>query len=169
MLTPLPANETRKSEMRGLTIWIGPITLPQYTNRPQIITGNSGPEVQRAASALWAEPLHDNFARVLAENLSLLLATDRVALFPWPSPAPVDYQVAIEVTRFLGDLGGQVSLTAVWSLMGKNGKQVLLTRRSSFHEATGANGYEASAAAMSRNVGSLSREIAVSITALPQP
>jgi hypothetical protein len=32
----------------------------------------------------WAAPLQDTFVRVLAENLSLLLGTDRVLLHPWP-------------------------------------------------------------------------------------
>ncbi len=31
----------------------------------------------------WAAPLGDNFTRVLAENLVMLIPTERVAIFPW--------------------------------------------------------------------------------------
>ena len=170
VLTALPRAEnmqqTRAAD--GVAIGVGPVTLPQYVNRPQIVTGDSGPELQSASFAQWAEPLEDNFARVLAENLSILLATDRVAIFPWKGPISINYQVVIEVTRFLGKTGEDASLVALWSIVGKNGKEVLVSRKSSFNEPTGAQDYEALAAALSRTVASLSRDVAAAITALSQ-
>jgi uncharacterized lipoprotein YmbA len=136
-------------------------------NRPQIVTGHNAPELQRAASAQWAEPLQDGFTRVLAENLSLLLATERVAIFPWKSFVP-EYQVVIEVTHFLGQTGGEVSLVALWSILRQNRKDVLVSKKSSFRESTGSSEYEALAAAMSRTVAALSRDIAAVVVALPQ-
>src|SRR5262245_23853131 len=59
----------------------------------------------------WAEPLPDNFSRVLAEDLSLLLATDHVAVFPRKGPVPMYYQMSVEVTRFLGAPGER----SLWS------------------------------------------------------
>ena len=32
----------------------------------------------------WAEPLDENLTRVLAKNLSVLLRTDRIVVYPWP-------------------------------------------------------------------------------------
>jgi uncharacterized lipoprotein YmbA len=110
--------------------------------------------------------LRDNFIRVLAENLSVLLATDRVAAFPWKGPMPIAYQVIVEVTQFLGDTGGETSLVALWSIVGNNGRDVLLSQRSSFREPAGQPGYEGLVAAMSRTVAALSRDIAAAITAL---
>jgi len=169
VLTALPATD------RALTggasrdgIGVGPVTLPQYTNRLQIVTGNSGPELTRAPFENWAEPLEDNFTRVLAENLSLLLATDQVVVFPWQGPMPVEYQVIVEVTKFLGEPGGQASLESLWSVVGKNGKNLLVRKKSSFTEPVAAQNYEALAAAMSRTVGALSRDIATTIVSLSQ-
>jgi len=152
---------------RELSIGIGPVELPQYVNRPQIVTGQQSSELQSAASAQWAEPLQDGFTRVLAENLSLLLATDRVALFPWKTFAP-EYQVVVEVTHFLGQTGGAVSLIALWSILNKDGREALVSKKSSFREATGSSEYGALAAAMSRTVAALSRDIATALLALPQ-
>jgi len=152
---------------RELSIGIGPVELPQYVNRPQIVTGQQSSELQSAASAQWAEPLQDGFTRVLAENLSLLLATDRVAIFPWKTFAP-EYQVVVEVTHFLGQTGGAVSLVALWSILNKDGREALVSKKSSFRESTGSSEYEALAAAMSRTVAALSRDIATALLALPQ-
>jgi hypothetical protein len=142
------------------------VEFPQYTNRPQIVTGNTNSELGRAAFAQWAEPLDGNFARVLAENLSLLLATDQVVVFPWLGPMPITYQVIVEVTQFLGELGGQVSLEARWSVVAKNGTAVLVTKRASFTESVGGQNYQALTAALSRTVAALSRDIATTIATL---
>ena len=135
-------------------------------NRSQIVTGQQSSELQSAASAQWAEPLQDGFTRVLAENLSLLLATDRVALFPWKTFVPA-YQVVVEVTHFLGQTGGEVSLVALWSILTKDSREALVSKKSSFREATGSSEYAALATAMSRMVAALGRDIAA-LLALPQ-
>jgi uncharacterized lipoprotein YmbA len=169
VLTALPRAESvpPATDGREMSIGVGPVELPQYVNRPQIVTGQQSSELHSAASAQWAEPLQDGFTRVLAENLSLLLATDRVAIFPWKTFAP-EYQVVVEVTHFLGQTGGEVSLVALWSILNKDGREALVSKKSSFHEATGSSEYEALAAAMSRAVAALSRDIAAALLALPQ-
>jgi uncharacterized lipoprotein YmbA len=144
------------------------VTLPQYTNRSQIVTGATNPELSRASYEQWAEPLEANFTRVLADNLSLLLATDQVMTFPWQGPTSPAYQVIIDVTQFLGEPGGQASLEARWSVIGKNGKEVLVRKKSSFSEPIGTPDYQALAAGLSRTVAQLSRDIAATLTALGQ-
>jgi len=148
-----------------VTIGVGPVEVPQYVNRPEIVTGLDSPVLQSAALAEWAEPLRDGVTRVLAENLSLLLATERVVIFPWQSGVP-EYQVVVHVIQFLGQPGGDVALVALWGLLGKQG-QDLVSKKSSFREPTGGQDYEALAAAMSRTVAALSRDIAAAISALP--
>jgi len=148
-----------------VTIGVGPVEVPQYVNRPEIVTGLDSPVLQSAALAEWAEPLRDGFTRVLAENLSLLLATERVAIFPRQSGVP-EYQVVVNVIQFLGQPGDDVVLVALWGLLGKQG-QDLVSKKSSFREPTGGQDYEALAAAMSRTVAALSRDIAAAISALP--
>src|SRR5919109_1073251 len=72
---------------QGATIGVGPVTLPRYLDRPQIVTQTSPYELKLAEFDRWAEALDINFSRVLAENLSLLLPTARVVLAPWPRAA----------------------------------------------------------------------------------
>ena len=72
----------------------------------------------------------------------------------------MDYQVGVEVIRFDAGPGGDVSLAAKWGIYQPDGKKVLITKRSTLLEPAGAPGYEAMAAAGSRAVAGLSREIA---------
>ena len=54
---------------------------------------------------------------MLATNLSNLLATDRVSLYPWKDGAPVDYQVTLDVSRFEQDKDGSSVLSVFWSIV----------------------------------------------------
>ena len=84
VLNSLPSVETQvAADDQDVTIGIGPIQLPQYLDCPQIVTRIGPNELQLAEFDLWAEPLKDNVSRVLVANLSLLLGTESIAVFPW--------------------------------------------------------------------------------------
>src|SRR5882762_7561588 len=83
------------ASQRDLTIGVGPVTLPPYLDRPQIVTRASRAKLVLADFDHWAAPLQDTVTRVLAENLSLLIPTDRVVLYPWPRTKDPDYQVTV--------------------------------------------------------------------------
>lgn len=158
-----PAAETAG---HGVAIGVGPIKLPEHLDRPQIVTRSSSNQLQLAEFDRWAGPLEDDFSRILAENLSILLSTDRVSLYPWRRSVPIDYQVAVDVTRFDGGLGGNALLTARWTVFSGRDKKVLFMERSRISEPSRAQGYEAIVAAQSRALGQLSREIANAIKAI---
>ena len=171
VLTPLAQHTPALAALstRLVVIGVGPVTVPRYVDRLPIVTGHAGPELQPAAYAQWAEPLRDSLVRVLAENVSLLLGTERVVLFPSKSPGALDYQVIVEVTHFLGEIGGETGLVALWSLVGKQGKEVVARQKSSLRVSNTGRDYEALAATMSQLVATLSREIAAAIIALELP
>ena len=152
----------------NLTIGVGPVNLPQYVNRPQIVTRTSQNELEVAQFARWAEPLEDNFSRVIAENLTILLPTDRVIVYPWKRTITMDYQVAVEVTRFDGALGGGVSMRTRWTLLGDDSKEILLRRQSSFKGHIDTESYEALVSAQSQMLAQLSRQIAEAIQSIAQ-
>ncbi|MGH8064574.1 MAG: PqiC family protein [Candidatus Entotheonellia bacterium] len=148
---------------QGPTIGVGPVTLPRYLDRPQIVTRTSPYELKLAEFDRWAEALDTNFSRVLAENLSLLIPASRVVIAPWLRTTPIDYQIIVEVTHFLSQLGGESLLIADWTLFKGEGQQALMSGKSRFSASTGGQDYAAIVAAMSQTVASLSREIATAI------
>jgi uncharacterized lipoprotein YmbA len=113
----------------------------------------------------WAEPLGAGFSRVLAENLSALLSIERVLLFPWKSTERIDYRITVDVTRFDGVPGKQVSLVTRWAAFGADGSEFVPPRGSTAIVPTKGPGYEALAGAMSEAVGELSLEIASALRA----
>ena len=168
---------------KGTAIGIGPITLPQYLNRPQIVTRVSGNQLAVAEFDQWGGDLNDNVTRVLAANLSSLLETDRVSLYPWKDEAQIGYQVMIDVASFEQDVDGSSVLTAYWSIVDPRSGKPKLMRRSSYRDRSdsappstaagtetgqggGARPYDAIVAAMSRNLEALSRDIAGAISSL---
>jgi uncharacterized protein len=166
LLSAVPNTEMASLEMsgqQGPTIGVGPVTLPRYVDRPQIVTRTSPYELKVAEFDRWAEALDTNFTRVLAENLSILLPTARVVMSPWPRAIPIDYQVTVDVTHFLSQIGGDSLLIADWTLFKGEGQDALTSGRSRFSASPGGQDYAAIVAAMSQTVASLSREIATAV------
>jgi hypothetical protein len=111
----------------------------------------------------WAEPLRQNFTRVLSQNLSTQLCTKTVVVFPWRGAIPIDYHIQIDVDRFDGSLGGDVFLEAWWMVFNGESKGLLLSKKSSFIEAVDGRDYKSLISAQSRVLGHFSREIAEAI------
>ena len=150
-----------------LTLGVAPVTLPPYLDRPQIVTRAGRSRLVLAEFDQWAAPLQDTVARVLAENLSLLIPTDRVLLSPWPRTMAIDYQVMVEVTQFERTMGGEVVLVARWRIAAADGQE-LMRRTARFSTPAGGQDYEATVTAMSRTLEALSRDMAATVQSLVQ-
>ena len=165
VLTPLPSADTAKpgaAAARGLVVGVGPVTLPTYLDRPQIVMRASRAKLNLGEFDQWAASLQTNVSSVLAENLAFLIPTDHIVVFPWPRSTTVDYQVMVDVARFDGEMGGEVILTARWRIVGTDGKERMM-QNSRFSASAGAQNYEATVNAMSRMLEELSRDIAATI------
>ena len=161
VLSPLPQPGLSAGE--GMTIGVFPVSMPDYLDRPQIVTRVSENELKLDEFSRWAEPLKDSFTRALVQNLSTILNTAKVIKTTQSTGSLMSLQVAVEVVQFDGTLGGDVVLIAKWGLFDADGKKLLLGKGSSFKEPTGAPTYEALVAAESKAVAALSREIAEAI------
>lgn len=146
-----------------VALGIGPVRLAPYLDCRNIIVRNSRSEFELVELSQWAEPLQDMFARVTADNLSVLLGTNRVILFPWRSSMPVDYQVTIQVAQFDGLLGEQVVLRAHWQVFTGDGKKLMESGYSVFEDKVEDGSIEALVAAGSRVVKRLRRAVAEAI------
>ena len=151
-----------------LSFGIGPIKIPNYLNQPKIVTWKGSNELTGAEFDNWAERLEDNLTRVLAKNLSTLLCTKTIVLFPWRGGTPIDYRIEMDVLRLDGSLGGNVSLEAWWMVLSGDGKKMVFSKKSTFTEAVTGKDYNSLVSAESRTVGLLSGEIAEAIKKLPK-
>jgi len=161
-----PGTTTAKAD-NDLTIGVGPIKIPDYLDRPQMATRSAPSRIQFAEFDKWAESLGNNLSRVIAENLSILLSTDRVVVFPWPGSMHVLYQVTVDVAKLEYTPDGKATLVAGWSVFGDDGQKLLAMKRSRLTVPVQSTGFEAIASAQSRAVEDMSREIAACIESLP--
>jgi len=106
----------------GPLLGLGPIRIPAYLDRPQIVTAASAQEYRLSEDHRWAERLDDNIARVTARNLSNYLPTVRIVMHPWPREPKPDIQIALTLQEMHVDARGQIRMSALWSLRG-NGRE----------------------------------------------
>jgi uncharacterized lipoprotein YmbA len=165
-LNPIPEDQEiskRQSPAQNAVIGIGPVKLADYLEQSMLITRTSDNQVVKAQFDRWVGSFKDNFINVLADNIGVLLSTDRIYLYPWRLSVPIDYQVVVDVVRCDGRLGDAAYLEARWSIFGGPEKKVLKTHRSNIREPVTGADYAALVTAQSRAVGQLSQEIAVVI------
>lgn len=151
---------------QDLVISVGPIKFPEYLDRSEIVTRSSSNKITLSDFDLWAGSLAEDFNQVLAENLSVLLSQGNVIIYPRLRPGLAKYQITMDVIRFDGSLGGDVSLIVRWAILEGKERKVVSLRKSTIIEPSGAKSYEAMVAADSRALEKLSREIADAIKTL---
>lgn len=153
---------------RSISVGIGPVTIPDYLDRPQIVTRTNQNELNISEFNRWAGSLDSNVARVLVENLSTLLSPEGISVTQWERAATVDHRIAVDIIRLDAMPDGNVVLKAQWTILGNGENTVLTTRESSFSECIDGESYNARVAAMSRALADLSQEIADAMNAIIQ-
>jgi len=149
----------------GVAIGVGPLAVAAYLDRPQIVTRAAVHQLKLSEANMWAEPLKESILRVIAVNLSNLLDTNRVYRIPRRDrDIPLSFRVAVGIARFDGALGGDVHLTARWTLYRQEDKP-LLTKVTIVAEPAGGPGYDNLIAAQNRALKALSGEIAKAVKA----
>jgi uncharacterized lipoprotein YmbA len=150
-------------------IVLGPWQLPEYLNRPQIVTRTSSAELEAAGFHRWAEPIDDGFGRVLAMNLSTLLQSSSVYEMPSDRHNPEGDFVSGRIYRFDVDDTGAAVLDLIWAVHDKDRQLLHGPVRSVYEEqSTSPSDHDAGVQALSRTVGSFSREIAEVVSTLPR-
>jgi uncharacterized lipoprotein YmbA len=162
-------SQSRVAATGAVGIGVGPVLLPGYLDRSQIVVRTDADRVELSMFHRWAEPLADGIARTLAEEIGARVPTERIVIFPWRGVVArvIQYQVVVVVLRFDGRLGGDVTLDTRWHILGRDGDE-LAFRRSTVIETAAGRGYEPMVAAMARALVTLGQEIAAEIRTLPR-
>jgi hypothetical protein len=167
LLSPEPGQPvpTRAAATAPLSIGLGPVTLPEIYDRPQIVTRTDTNRINLAEFDRWGGDLNKDLTRTLAHNLMSRLNTDSVALYPWPGRHKPDFQVSIRFFRLDGQLDSAVMLDGVWRILDGSRGCELAARHFQYQQDTSGPGYPELVAAISRGVARLSQEIAEQIAA----
>jgi uncharacterized protein len=170
MLSSLPQVEqaTLKNSTRPekMFLGIGPIKFPGYLDRQEIVVRSAQNRFDVSENDRWAEPLQENFSRVLSENLALLLDTDLIIIYPWSPTARPRYNVEIDVLRLESNSERNGQLFARWSVVDGGDKKVAVVKESRIIRNAKEKSTDGSVAALSEAVGVLSHEIAETVSAI---
>lgn len=153
------------SQARDIAIGIGPTKIADYLDRSKIVTRTGDNRLELAEYDQWAGSFEDNLTQVMADNIGVMVPTEQIYLYPWPTSLPIDYQVVLDIVRCDGRLNEDVLLVARWRVLTGEKKNILAVRRSTITEPVNRPGYEALVAAQSRALATLSREIVQAIRA----
>ena len=111
----------------------------------------------------WAGKIEEDIGRVVADNLTYLLSTDRVLSYPSMEAMNLDYDVKLNISRFDGTLGGQMELMVRWGIFDGAGNSLNDVKATHIVEPTNGGGYDDMVAAQSRALAHFSRELADAI------
>ncbi len=162
--------EVQEATARALpgAVGVGTVSFPDYADRPQVVARTGDNRVRVEEFHRWAGSIKQDFSRVLVENLSLLLGSDRVFAYPWRGAVPVTRRVTVDVARFDGVPGGQSTLVVHWAVVDEQKDAVLHTERTRLQEETMGHGYSGVAATLSHLTAELSRKIAAQLAPGPE-
>jgi len=157
------ANETLQLTEQPLVVGVGPVALPPYLDRPQLVTRIGDNKMMLADFDQWAEPLDGALPRTLSENLSRQLATEEVFVLPTTRNLRLDYRVEVDVAQFDTNGAGEVVVDARWWVF-RRGDKLVQSGRSTIEEtASQSTDRQGVVAALSLGLGQLSNDIAAAI------
>ena len=156
-------NQTLKGD-EGPMIGLGPIRLPEYLDRFQMVVAVSENKYKLIDGHRWAEKLDQNITLALFKTLPSQLGTDRMIRYPWPQRPGVDFQVKIDILELNIDQDGRSQLVAQWSIKSKD--KTILNKRSTFTAQASTTDIDKMVQAQSECLTKLGQEIVANLKPL---
>jgi uncharacterized lipoprotein YmbA len=149
-------------------VLVGPVSIPALVDRPQFTVQVATNRVALDEFNRWAAPLSDNIARVVTQDLVVLLGTPHVATAPLANFESA-YRVTIDIQRFesvrnAAKQNEGVLVEAVWVVRRSAGGAARSGQTVARESAQGSD-FDALVAAHSRALAKVSRDIAAAIRA----
>jgi len=149
-----------KLDAKDFIIGVGPVKIPEYLNRPQMVTVNKDKTITFAEFNRWAEPLDFALERIINEDLAIMLDGATIETFPWERTVTVKYQVIANVIRLENEFNEQLIFVVQWSIVDLEKKSAIFTKRSEFTQVINPHDFHGLADALSKSGALLSNEIA---------
>ena len=111
---------------------IGPFDLPEYLDRPQIVTAAPDATLRLDEFHRWLEPLDEIFVRTLATNVGRQLGSARIFARTTHTRFDAPARVRGSVLRFETDSDGRAVLDVQWAIVNRDGNITRPGARSSY-------------------------------------
>lgn len=147
----------------GIGIGVGPISLAEYLDRPNLVTQEAPNQLAVAEDHRWAGDLSASIARVTAANLGRQLKTGNVRTYPWQSDSEISYQITLDVRQLHSESDGYAVIEAGWRAYSLPDRRLKASKTFTAREPLESDGYNSSVAAQSRLLERLAEQIAASL------
>lgn len=150
----------------GTIIDFGPVRIPEFLNRPQIVTENKDKTLKFSEFNRWGERLDTAFEYVISEDLAAMLPGAIVNIHPWNSSLTAKYQITVDVIRLESELDKDLTFVAQWVVVDVKTKKPLFIKRYEFLQPISPHDYHGLVETLNKACASLSIEIAESLVSL---
>ncbi len=151
---------TRDAEASAI-LGIGPIRVPEYLERPQMVTRGDRSELVIDDFNRWAEPIVNAQHRIIASNVDALLDDVIVVAYPYSAVADYNAKLVGRIDRFDMNAAGTTRLDVFWAVASEDNTLLIQPRRSLYTVSGGSPADPNSVAeAMSNCLTQFSRDIA---------
>ena len=154
--------------LEDVRIGVGPVSLPGYLDRSQIVTRTDAHAMTIHEYERWGDSLQRQVENTLAGNLSSLLQTPHVVIYPWERALRPQYQVFVTLRRFEGNSTSGTTIDAIWQIVDVATDASLLTGTVTTTVPVSGHGMEGYVASQSAALETLSRDIAAGIRRVKQ-
>jgi uncharacterized protein len=150
----------------NVLIGVGPVKIPEYLDRPQIVTQGKEKTLKFAQFDRWGESLDLGVTRLIREDLTVILPAAELTSYPWNQSMPVKYQVVIEIVQLDSELDKDLFLVAQWQVIDARTTKTVIIKRSELRQPIIPQDYPGLAKALSTACASLSSAIAEALSTL---
>jgi uncharacterized protein len=147
-------------------IGVGPVGIPEYQNRPQVVTQNDNKMLTIAQFDRWGEPLDLALARLISDDLTAMIEGATVKVYPWNLAIPVKYQLILDVVKLESQLDKDLFFAVQWSILDAQANKMIVLKKSEFRLAINPHSYSGLVKTLSQAVAALSMEIAKALEEL---
>ncbi len=164
-LEPIDYGSTSSAEQRHI-VGLGPLDLPGYLARPQIVTRGTNAEIIIDDFRRWAEPVDESIHRIVAANVESLVDEVTVVSYPYHTMAQPEYRIYGDVVRFDADASGEAVLVVQWGIAAADRTVVTPPQRARYGaQASNPADMGAVVTAMNEVIAAFSRDIAAHLRA----
>ncbi len=167
-LSPMQLSADQNSQMlkyKQALIGIGPIRVPEYLESSRIVTRSSPNKLKINEYHRWGGSLEDELLRTISENISLLMGSEKVVVYPWKRSIKPDFHIQISFKTLEAIPGEKAVLRASWIVNGPNAGNKARVNHSKFEKNIKSSNIEMIVAAKSQLIKRLSHEIVKSLNA----
>lgn len=147
----------------GIGIGVGPVSLAEYLNRPNLVTQQGPNQLAFAEDHRWAGDLSASIARVTATNLGRQIKSGNVRTYPWLRDDEIRYQITLDIRQLHSEDDGYAVIEAGWRAYSLPERTLKSSKTFVAREALSADGYAPMVAAQSRLLERLAENIAANL------